>query len=74
MPIVDGLEVEFEEQITFYRLNALEEENALLQSQLGLRGHPAIALLDQNGEIAVNFVGPQPASTLRQAIDQLLGS
>lgn len=72
MPIVDGLEIEFASQITFYRFNALEDDNAALQSQLGLRGHPAMAILDRDGEIVTSFVGPQSTDALRQALTAVL--
>lgn len=67
-PIVDGLETEFEEQVTVIRLNVAEETNAQLHQQYGLRGHPAFVVLDGDGHVTVQFLGPQTAETLREAM------
>ena len=67
-PIVNGLEEEFEGEITVARLNAAEPENVALQRGFGLRGHPAFAILDENGRTAQTFFGPQSEETLRAAL------
>lgn len=68
MPIVDGLEAEFEGQVAVVRLNGNEEENREIQSRHNLFGHPAFALVTESGEVAASFFGPQDAETLRQAM------
>lgn len=62
---MNGLEDEFGEEIEFLRLNAAEPENVLLQQTYGLRGHPSVAILDDDGEVAARYFGPQTAETLR---------
>ncbi len=71
MPIVDGLEGEFDGQVAVIRLDAIEADNAALQKEYNLFGHPAFALVDSNGEVASTYFGPQTAETLRQAMDAL---
>ncbi|HID50544.1 MAG TPA: hypothetical protein EYP41_00705 [Anaerolineae bacterium] len=67
-PIVNGLEEEFDAEITVVRLNAAEPENVELQQGFGLRGHPAFAILDENGRTTETFFGPQSEETLRAAL------
>lgn len=68
MPIVDGLEAEFEGQVAVMRLNFQEAANAQLHAEYGLRGHPAFVVLDQDGQVTQRFFGPQRAETLRAAM------
>lgn len=71
-PIVNGLEEEFEGQVSAIQLNALVEANALLQSQWSLRGHPTFALIDANDGVVGRFFGPQPETTLREAMASVI--
>ena len=73
-PIVDGLEEEFSGQVSVTRLDAAQPDNAELQSQYGLRGHPSFAILDSSGRVAELFFGPQEAIVLRQAMAAVAGS
>lgn len=72
MPIVDGLEVEFEGRVAVARLNGNEAENREIQSRHNLFGHPAFALVNEAGEVTASFFGPQEAETLRQAMAAML--
>ena len=67
-PIVDGLESEFISQATVLQLDANEAENAKMQQQFGMRGHPTFAILDQNGRVLQTFIGPQTKAVLHDAI------
>lgn len=40
-----------------------------MQEQHGLRGNLSFVLLDENGVVAGGFFGPQPAETLRAAVE-----
>jgi thioredoxin-like negative regulator of GroEL len=71
-PIVDGLEAEFTEGIVFQRLDAAVPDNERLQLQFGVRGHPSVVILDERGQVASVFVGPQDAAVLREAITAVL--
>jgi thioredoxin-like negative regulator of GroEL len=74
MPIVDGLEEEFEGKVSVTRLDAAEPENARLQARYGVRGHPAFVFLDRDGQIVVSFLGPQAEFVLRVAMAGISGS
>jgi thioredoxin-like negative regulator of GroEL len=73
-PIVDRLEGDFTGQVKVLQLNANETENAQLQQQYGLRGHPTFVVLDVNGRPAQTFVGPQTEEILREAITAVIAS
>lgn len=70
-PIVNGLEAEFEAEVTFVRLDAGVPGNARIQQGYGLRGHPTFVLLDADNQVVTTFVGPQPAESLRQALGKI---
>jgi len=67
-PIVNGLEREFEDQLTIVQLDAGQKANAELLIQYGLSGHPSFAVLDNNSQVVQRFFGPQTEATLRGAI------
>ena len=73
-PIVDGLKSEFAGQAMVLQLNANDVENAQLQQQYGMRGHPTFALLDQNGRVVQTFIGPQVEEVLQEAITSVIAS
>lgn len=74
MPIVDGLEEEFKGKVAVSRLDAAQPENARLQRQYGVRGHPSFVFLDMDGQIVVSFLGPQAEFVLRLAMAGISGS
>jgi hypothetical protein len=67
-PIVDGLEREFDGQLTVIRLDAGVPANERLQLSYGMRGHPAFLVLDETDEVSAQFFGKQTAVTLREAM------
>ena len=71
MPIVDGLEADYGERITFRRLNAAADGQALFQ-RYNLRGHPAYVILDAQGNVIWRRVGSVPREVLEQGIRQAL--
>ena len=74
MPIVDGLEAEFEGRVSIIRLDADVAVNARLQADYGLRGHPAFVVLDGNSQIIESYFGPQTADALREALSMMTAS
>lgn len=70
---MDGLEAEFGNEVEFLRLNASEVEVVQLQQSYGLRGHPAIAILDGEGAVAARYFGPETIETLRAVLEDLTG-
>jgi len=71
IPIVDGLASEFEGRITVLQLDAGLPENEQLQASYGLRGHPTFLVLDQEGNVIAQFIGPQTTETLRIALAEV---
>ncbi len=70
-PIVDGLEQEYGNRMTFQRLNAAWEGQALFQ-RYNLPGHPAYVIVDKQGNVVWRFVGQTTRETLEQAIRRAL--
>jgi hypothetical protein len=68
MPIVDGLEREFQGQLAVIRLDADIPANERLQLSYGMRGHPAFLILNEAGDVSAQFFGRQTAETLREAM------
>lgn len=68
MPIVNGLEEEFEGQVPVTRLNTDEGTHSRLQTEYGVRGHPSFVVLDSEGAVTDRFFGPQDEDTLRAAM------
>jgi hypothetical protein len=73
MPIVDGLEEEFDGEISVIRLDASDPGNVALQEQFGLRGHPSFVVLGPDDAAIESYFGPQTEATLRAAIKQVIG-
>jgi len=70
-PVVDGLEQEYGNRMTFQRLNAASEGQALFQ-RYNLPGHPAYVIVDKQGTVVWRFVGQTTRETLEQAIRRAL--
>ena len=66
---MNGLEAEYGEKIRFYRLDANDPDNQSIQNDLNLRGHPSVAILDQNGVVTQQFFGVQPTEALLPYLD-----
>ncbi|MCA9953684.1 MAG: hypothetical protein KC434_03125 [Anaerolineales bacterium] len=43
-----------------------------MQQTYGLRGHPSVAILDANGEVAARYFGPETAEKLREDLTAVL--
>lgn len=67
-PIVDGLEAEYGDRVTFRRLNANEEGEALF-AELRLPGHPAMVIAAADGREVARLFGIVDEARLRQALD-----
>ena len=69
---MNGLENEFAGDAKVIQLNANEAENARLQQQFGMRGHPTFAIIDTTGRPAQTFIGPQTTEVLREALTAVI--
>jgi hypothetical protein len=68
LPIVNGLESEFENQIAFLRVDANTEEGRATMLGYGLRGHPSYAIIGEDGALHWTAIGQLPAALLRQSL------
>ena len=73
-PIVNGLESDFEGQASVLQLDANVADNAELQQQFGMRGHPTFVVLDANDRPAQTFIGPQTEEVLHEALTAVAAS
>ncbi|WP_420631026.1 hypothetical protein [Candidatus Leptofilum sp.] len=69
---MNGLEAEFGEQFDFVRLNAADAEIVQLQQNYGLRGHPAVAVLDESEVVVARYFGPESFETLQAVLEGLI--
>jgi hypothetical protein len=74
MPIVDGLNVEFEGRVSVFQLDAAQSANASLQTMYGLRGHPSFVVLDREDRIIERYFGPQTVTVLRESMEAAAGN
>lgn len=72
-PIVDGLQGEYGERLTFQYLNAADgaEGQAAFES-FDLRGHPSILLVSPQGDVLWNHFGVIPEQDVRDEIERVL--
>ena len=71
-PIVDGLEAEYGDRVSFLRLDAANEGRAAFAAY-GLRGHPSYVIIGMEGDVLWKGVGERPGDQLRMAIREALG-
>jgi len=71
-PIVHGLEVEYYNRINFVYLDVDDAANADFLKQLGYRYQPHFMLIDGDGNILQQWLGPVAADDFRNAFDTYL--
>lgn len=71
-PIVHGLEVEYYNQINFVYLNIEDPLNDQFKVQLGYRYQPHFFLIDGEGNILEQWLGPVTEEDFRGTFDQYL--
>ena len=68
-PIVHGLEVDYFRTIKFVYLDIDDEANSNYLKELGFRYQPQFILLDGEGNILQQWLGPVSADDFRTAFD-----
>ena len=68
-PIVHGLESDFSGQIKFLYLDVDDPANANFKKELGFKYQPHFILLDGEGRILQQWLGPVTAEDFRTAFD-----
>jgi len=71
-PIVHGLESEYAGQINFVYLDIDDDRNDEFKNQLGFRYQPQFFLLDGEGNIIQQWVGPVTEDQFREAFETAL--
>jgi hypothetical protein len=71
-PIVHGLEAQFYEQMNFVYLDIDDPKNDGFKESLGYRYQPHIYLLDEDGKVLQQWVGPVSREELEQAFEAAL--
>ncbi len=71
-PIVHGLEVEYFNKINFVYLDVDDNANADFLKQLGYRYQPHFMLIDGQGNVLQQWLGPVEAGDFRVAFDSYL--
>jgi hypothetical protein len=64
MPIVDGLEEDYQKEIVFIRLNAAVDEGKETFRYYNLPGHPGFLLLDPSGDVLWSGTGEIPENVI----------
>jgi hypothetical protein len=71
-PIVHGLEAEYSERINFVYLDIDDPANSDLLSFLGYRYQPHFFLIDGDGKVLIQWLGPVTAADFKSAFDSQL--
>lgn len=72
-PIVHGLEAEYDQRVQFVYLDIDDPQTDPFKRDLGFRYQPHFFLLDPQGEIITQWVGPVSVDPFREAFDSALG-
>ena len=68
VPVVDGLEEKYREQIEFRHIDANSPTGKSAYQAFALRGHPGFVLLSPDGTTLWTGIGEQPAEILEEQI------
>ncbi|MBI3941779.1 MAG: hypothetical protein HY326_02100 [Chloroflexi bacterium] len=70
-PVVNGLQEKYQDRVDFRRLNAEKEGKAPFEAY-HLRGHPGYILLNPDGKVLWQALGPKSAQELAAQIEAAL--
>jgi len=71
-PIVHGLEVEYYDRINFVYLDIDDPANETFKNDLEFRYQPQLILLDGDGKILYEWIGPLPREEFVAAFEDVL--
>ena len=71
-PIVDGLEAEYGDRVAFQRLNVDDDDGRIAAQHYRMRGHPAIVVINAQGNVVWSRVGVQPREVVASALESVL--
>lgn len=70
-PIVDGLEIEFQNELLIVHLNVQDEQNRDLMKEYGFQYTPTFVFIDDAGEELWRTTGAVDPERVRQAMETL---
>jgi len=73
VPVVNGLEVDFDTQVEFRRIDANDRDGRAIFLSYGLRGHPSYVILNQNADVLWRGLGERPQDVLEKQIRLAFG-
>lgn len=71
-PIVHGLEADYAADVNFVYLDIDDSATNQFKSELAFRYQPHFFLLDENGNVLQQWLGPVGENDFREAIDNAL--
>ena len=74
VPVVDGLEAKYQDQIEFRRIDANSPIGKSAYQAYALRGHPGFVLLSLDGSTLWKGIGEQPVENLEEPILSVIGN
>ena len=72
VPVVNGVEDKFSEQIEFRRIDANSVDGKQAFRVYGLRGHPAFVLLNPDGSVLWRGLGEQSKEDIERQLQVIL--
>jgi thioredoxin-like negative regulator of GroEL len=72
LPIVHGLEEQYASQIDFLYMNVEDPATAAARQQLGYRVQPHFFLLDADGTVVQQWLGPVSAAQFEEAFQSVI--
>ena len=72
--MVHRLEIDYWGQVEFIYLDIDDPDAAPYKKQFGFRYQPHLILLDGEGNVVQEFLGQQPETELRAALDRLVAA
>lgn len=71
-PIVNGLEMEYEDTIIFEQVDANSPSGRAAMNQYEVRGHPSYVILDQMGNMVWQYTGQTDSAFLSNQLQTSL--
>ena len=71
-PIVDGLEKKLGDRARVIRLNVLDDVGQQAARRYGIRGVPALVVVDDNGQAVYRQAGIPSSSQVIEQVDSIL--
>lgn len=71
-PIVDGLEQQYQGQISVRRINAAAGDGPAIMKAYRILGHPVVLIFDRQGQEVKRLMGVQPVEEIEVVLKEAL--